>query len=89
MWENTPLLHLAHGSVISYQLKLIKPMPEIYRHLLDKYGLNPEETLFLDDLAENIEGAKALGIHGIVFKNTQPVIQELRDDGIHIKKEGN
>ncbi|MHC1734913.1 MAG: HAD family hydrolase [Erysipelotrichaceae bacterium] len=89
MWENTPLLHLAHGSVISYQLKLVKPMPEIYQHLLDKYGLNPEETLFLDDLAENIEGAKALGIHGIVFKNTNQVIQELRDYGIHIKKEGN
>lgn len=53
------------GAVISYQEKCIKPEEQIYRILLERYQLEPSESVFLDDLAANIEGAKKLGIHGI------------------------
>jgi HAD superfamily hydrolase (TIGR01509 family) len=84
MWERTPVLGKAHGSVISYQIKLTKPSKEIYQHLLEKYDLNPDETLFLDDLQENINGAKKVGIHGIRFRNVAQVKQELKKLGIDL-----
>ena len=57
--------------VISGELKLIKPDPRIYRHLLETHGLRPEETVFIDDAPHNVAGAKAVGIHGVQF--TDPV----------------
>lgn len=39
-----------------------KPEPRAYQHILEKHGLAPEETFFIDDNAENIQGAQALGI---------------------------
>lgn len=84
MWERTPIFHKAHGSVISYQIKLTKPSKEIYRHLLEKYALDPDETIFLDDLQENINGAKKVGIHGIRFRDAAQVRQELKAYGVEI-----
>ena len=52
------------GAVVSYQVKMIKPDEGIYRALLEKYDLDPEECFFMDDRAENIEAGKRLGFHG-------------------------
>ncbi len=62
--------------VWSYQLGIAKPDPAIYRHALEKLGTRPEETLFLDDKAVNIEAARALGIVAVEFST----IAKLRDD---------
>lgn len=67
----------ADGMVISYQVKLMKPEKEIYEALLKKYSLKPHETYFIDDLEENIEAARKLGIHGICFKDTKSVYEYL------------
>lgn len=55
------------GEVVSYRIQLLKPAGEIYEYLLDTYKLKPEETLFIDDTKENIEGAEKHGIHGVLF----------------------
>lgn len=55
------------GIVVSCDLHMIKPDSGIYRHLLETYRLIPEECLFLDDVAENVNGAKREGIKGEVF----------------------
>lgn len=60
----------------SYQLRMAKPDPAIYRHLLEKLGTQPAETLFLDDKLENIEAAHALGIQAIQFST----VENLRTD---------
>ncbi|MCL2421675.1 MAG: HAD family phosphatase [Defluviitaleaceae bacterium] len=57
----------ADGIVVSAHEKLIKPDAAIYECLLNRYNLVPEETIFIDDMLHNIEGAEALGIHGIQF----------------------
>ncbi len=66
------------GVVSSAEIGVLKPSPQIYQHLLQTYGLVAEETLFLDDLAVNIQGARALGMQGIVFNNTPQALAELR-----------
>lgn len=60
---------LEDGRVISYQEKLLKPDLQIYKILLDRYSLKPEECVFLDDSADNAAGAEKAGIKGIVFKD--------------------
>lgn len=70
------------GAVFSFQVKQIKPEPEIYQSLLNKYGLNPEECVFLDDRQENIEAAKAQKIEGIVFTSYEKAVAALKEYGI-------
>lgn len=66
-----------HGGVFSYLENLLKPEKEIYLKLIDKYGLLPEETIFIDDSSDNIEMANLLGINGIVFKNPETLRNDL------------
>lgn len=72
------------GGVISYEVKSIKPEPKIYQTLIDKYKINPSEAVFLDDLADNLEGAKPFGFHTIQVKNYDQTIKELREMGVRI-----
>lgn len=54
--------------IVSCDLQIKKPDPRIYRYLLETEGLRPEECLFIDDMPENVSGAQALGIQGMVFR---------------------
>lgn len=65
------------GAVISCQELLLKPEQEIYLRLLRRYDLRPEECFFIDDRAENVEAARALGMAGHVFQNDYPVLRRL------------
>ena len=53
---------LFNKAYFSFDIHLEKPDPRFFEFILDHEGLNPEETLFIDDTAENIEAAKRLGI---------------------------
>ena len=55
--------------VWSYQLRIAKPNPAIYRYVLDKLRTRPEETLFIDDRKPNVDAALDIGMKGIVFTN--------------------
>ena len=67
------------GGVFSFEVKAVKPEPEIYRCLCEKFGLKPEECLFTDDVPANVKGAQACGFQGIVFEGyekTYPLIMK-------------
>lgn len=55
------------GQIISAFEKLIKPDEAIYRVLVEKYGVQPEESLYIDDLEKNIVTARQLGFHTVHF----------------------
>jgi HAD superfamily hydrolase (TIGR01509 family) len=59
---------------------VVKPDAEIYKILVDRYDLNPEETLFIDDRKSNIEAAQNAGICGYHFNahNPESSCDELR-----------
>ena len=65
------------GGVYSYEVKKIKPNPEIYTELLKKYNLIPEETIFIDDVKENIDATNKLKINGVIFENLDQVKKEV------------
>ena len=72
------------GGILSYQEKIIKPDPEIYRLLLSRYSLKAEESVFLDDTAANVEAARAVGLYGIRFETKEQAEEELRRLGAQV-----
>lgn len=65
------------GVVVSADLHMIKPDKRIYEFILEKYALVPEECLFIDDVAENTEGAGRVGINAVQFKNNYDEIRKM------------
>ncbi len=55
------------GIVISSRIQKVKPEIEIYEHLLKEYKLNAAETVFIDDMSENLAAASSIGIQTIRF----------------------
>ena len=66
-FDTIPGHELFEGRVVSATEKCVKPMPEIYQALLDRYHLKAEECLFVDDIAINVTGAMNCGLQGHVF----------------------
>lgn len=75
---------LFDGGVVSYEEKLIKPEEDIYKLILDRYKLNPSETIFVDDMEANVEGANKVGIKTILFKGPKELKEELNNFNIEI-----
>ncbi len=67
------------GIVVSADLHIIKPDARIYQYLLDTYHLKAGECLFLDDVAANVEGAKAVGMQSLQFQNNYDEIENYLD----------
>lgn len=63
--------------VVSGRVGMLKPQPAIYRLLLDRNALAPEDCLFIDDSLANVEGARALGIEAIHFTDADSLAREL------------
>lgn len=68
--------------VYSCKVGLIKPDEKIYRIMLRKLGVKAEEAVFIDDKEINIEGARKVGMKGVVFLNYQKLIQDLELLGV-------
>jgi 2-haloacid dehalogenase len=70
------------GIVVSGEVGLIKPDRRIFELLLDKHAIRAEDAVFIDDLAENVEAARALGFHGIHFTAPERLRSELVELGL-------
>jgi putative hydrolase of the HAD superfamily len=74
-------------AVFSCEHLLVKPEPSIYHLCLQKLGATPQECIFLDDVPENAEGARAVGINAMVFTSPAEAAAELeRDWGLPVGK---
>jgi len=56
-----------------------KPNIGFYQHVIDKTGIDPSRTIFVDDKLENVLTARSFGMHGIVFDDQEKVIQQLKN----------
>ena len=80
--EVLEFLPFVDGGIFSCDVKVIKPDPAIYHKLLETFRLIPEETVFLDDRQENIDGACRAGMKGIRFRSYEQAVQALAQLGI-------
>lgn len=84
-WKNVPGSELFDGSVVSADYLIMKPQPEIYRLLLDKYGLIADECVFIDDFKVNCEGAYHCGMHPVIFRqDVKRLRKELKELGVDV-----
>ncbi|MFU0828714.1 MAG: putative hydrolase of the HAD superfamily [Lachnoclostridium sp.] len=82
--ENFKFIPLADGGIISYEIEHIKPEPQIYKALIQKYGIDPERTVFLDDVQANLDGAKEFGFKTILVTEFDKALEDLRKLGVNI-----
>lgn len=68
--------------VLSYELRLLKPQPEFYAAATDRAGVRPEEIFFVDDLEENVVGARAFGWQAERYTTTAKLAADLRARGV-------
>jgi 2-haloacid dehalogenase len=68
--------------VISGEVGIAKPDPRIFRHLIDRYGLEPSRTLFIDDVPANIQVASDLGMRAVRFVDGESLRAELGSRGL-------
>jgi 2-haloacid dehalogenase len=71
-----------HGTILSGEVKLLKPDPRIYHLLFETHGVNPADAVYIDDLQRNVDAANALGMHGIRFTDAVSLRKELAQVGL-------
>lgn len=76
--DNYEVFSLFEGIVVSGEEHLLKPDEKIYRCLLERYSLEAAESVFLDDNADNVAGAEAVGMEAVRFVDAQQAEAELK-----------
>lgn len=80
--ERYDFLQWFEGIVVSGTEKVIKPQPEIYQILIDRYQVEPSRAVFIDDNAANVAGAEAVGLQGIRFLSPHELKNSFQKLGI-------
>ena len=65
--------------VISAEVKLVKPDPRIFQLALKRLNILPAETIFIDDINENVQSARQIGLKGILYQSFDQTIGEIKD----------
>jgi putative hydrolase of the HAD superfamily len=82
--ENIPVFSLPQVGLFSCEVNLVKPEEAIYRKLLSLLGVEGGELVFFDDNADNIKGARALGIKALLWENPETARRELLSLGVRL-----
>ena len=75
--ERFPFLEELDGVLVSGEVRMAKPDPEIFEELCRRFGVVPASTIFIDDKAANIEAARRLGFAGHHFQGAAALREEL------------
>ena len=65
--------------VLSAEVGIMKPDPQIYDIALDKFKVKPDEAVFVDDMPANVEAARTLGLHGVLFQTPEQTLKKLKE----------
>ncbi len=79
-----PVLQQFDGAVVSGEEGVLKPSPEIFAILRDRYALHPATTLFVDDMEANVAGARAAGFLAHRFVDAPALKANLREHGLDV-----
>lgn len=76
------LFGMMKGILISSDIQMVKPHPDIYAYFLSHYGLEADECLFIDDMAANVEGARKAGLQAHQFIDAAELTAFLETENI-------
>ena len=74
--------NLLEGYVVSAEIGLMKPHQDIFRHAIKMFGVIPSESIFLDDVQANVNGAQSIGMKACRFTSPSRCEQDLRALGL-------
>ena len=77
-----PQTQVFDAYVLSYEVGMLKPEPGIYLEASRRAGAKPADCVFIDDLAENVEAARAAGMHALHYTPETDLAAELRELGL-------
>ncbi len=78
IYDRAPI-DLFDAAVISGEVGLHKPQPEIYLLACERLGVEPAEAVFVDDLRENCDGAEAIGMTALLHRDPQETVPKLEE----------
>jgi 2-haloacid dehalogenase len=81
--ERYEFLSLFRGIIVSGDLRMLKPDPEIFHALRDQYGVDLTRSVFIDDSAKNVVGARAVGMQALHFTSPAGLATDLAALGFH------
>ena len=77
--DEIPILKKIDGKVMSGTIGMVKPNREIFDYLCNQFEISPNESIFVDDRIDNIEGALACGFKGYVFDGYAEILKAYLD----------
>jgi len=83
--ESLAFMPYMDGGIVSFQAGLTKPDPRVYQLFLERYGLTAGECLFIDDTAENVSAARALGFSALEFTSYAELLAALARHGVELQ----
>ena len=70
------------GILVSGEVQVIKPEPRIFELLIERFAIEPQRAVYIDDVEANVAAARPFGIHGIHFTTPANLRQELAGRGL-------
>ncbi len=87
--RNHPIFELFDGGLGDFELGVSKPDPEIYQEFINRFGIDPSQSVFVDDRVENIETALSIGFQTIPFTVGETDIQREFSNILEFHSRGN
>lgn len=72
-------VELFDAVVLSCDVASVKPHPEMYEKILERLDVQPHEAIMLDDIDDNVAGARAVGMHGVEFVSTEQTLEKIHE----------
>lgn len=86
IYEAYPEFELFDGAVMSFEVGCIKPQPAIYEYALEAHGLEVDQTLYIDDVPENVDAGRAVGLSSWLYDlNEHAAFERWLDKTLHQK----
>ena len=82
--RTVPALEVFDDWVVSCEVGLRKPDPDIYRLALERAGVRAERAVFIDDRPEMVDAARGVGLKGVRFENSRQLEQDLQSIGLNM-----
>lgn len=80
--EHLPVLHHIPSHFLSYQLKSLKPDPRIFTRVVEGLQIAPGDIFYVDDIPENVEAGRRVGMNSYLFSGRERLEQDLREMGL-------
>ncbi|HCA43140.1 MAG TPA: hypothetical protein DEP28_07800 [Bacteroidetes bacterium] len=77
--KNFPVISNIRYRILSYKVAMMKPQSKIFNFVINKYNLNPDETLLIDDMKDNIISASKTGLQTLHYKTHKKFQKEIKN----------